>query len=66
MTYRNPLAKHAGSMRDPDPEAARRAAAAAWHEHGIVLINRDWLGAWDWKQAEILAEKLHGKRGGTR
>jgi hypothetical protein len=49
-------------MRDPDPAKAREAARQAWHDHGIVLINRDWLGPWDWKQAEILAEKLHGRR----
>jgi hypothetical protein len=52
---------------DPDPAAARRAARAAWHEHGIILINPSWLNGWaDRKQAEILAEKLYGKRKTTK
>jgi len=59
------LAPYAGSMRDPDPAAARAAARKAWHDQGIILINPSWLPGWaDRKQAEILAEKIHGKRGG--
>lgn len=61
--YRSPLAPYAGSMRDPDPVAARRAARDAFHDSGLVLINPDWLRSWaDRKQLEILAEKVHGKR----
>jgi hypothetical protein len=52
-------------MREPDPNAARRAAREAWHATGIVLINPEWLHAWtDRKQLELLAEKVHGPRQG--
>ncbi len=60
---RSSLAGVAASCREPDPRAARRAAHDAWHATGIVLINPEWLPGWaDQKQAEILAEKLFGKR----
>lgn len=60
---RSSLAPFAARCRDPDPAAARRAARTAWHDNGIILINPAWLQAWtDRKQAELLAEKLHGKR----
>ena len=62
---RSPLATFAPGMRDPDPVAARRAARDAWHRDGLILINTAWLPGWaDKKQAEILAEKIHGKRKG--
>lgn len=57
------LARFSGPCRDPDPRAARKAARDAWHEHGFILINTGWLNSWaDRKQAELLAEKLHGRR----
>ncbi len=56
------LARYAHLSREPDPAHARSAAKAAWHQHGLVLINLDWLGWADRKQAEMLAEKLHGAR----
>jgi hypothetical protein len=60
---RSPLARHAHLSHEPDPAAARRAARDAWHKHGLILINPEWLPGWaDRKQAEILAEKLHGRR----
>lgn len=59
---RSSLAFTAPLHREPDPVHARRAAAAAWHQTGIILINPEWLGEWDRKQAEILAEKLFGER----
>lgn len=63
MTIRSPLGRFASLGHEPDPAAARRAAYAAWQEHGLILINPDWLNGWaDRKQAEILAEKLYGKR----
>jgi len=59
----SPLARYASANHEPDPAAARRAAKAAWHEHGLILINPTWLPGWaDRRQAELLAEKLHGKR----
>jgi hypothetical protein len=62
------LSRFAALGHEPDPANARRAARDAWHDHGIVLINPKWLQSWaDRKQAELLAEKLHGKRNrGTR
>lgn len=63
MTVRSSLAGIAASCREPDPRSARKAAREAWQEAGLILINPEWLQSWaDRKQAELLAEKLHGKR----
>jgi len=60
---RSSLASIASRCREPDPAAARRAARAAWHDSGIILINPAWLPGWaDRKTVELMAEKLHGKR----
>lgn len=60
---RSPLARFAALGQEPDPANARRAARDAWHTHGLILINPEWLTGWaDRRQAELLAEKLHGKR----
>lgn len=62
--YRSSLAPLAQACREPDEANARRAAATAWHKHGIILMRADWFTAWpDKKQAELLAEKLYGRRG---
>ena len=64
---RSSLAGFAALGRQPDPAAARRAARAAWHDAGLILINTEWLNGWaDRKQAELLAEKIHGKRKGPK
>lgn len=61
---RSSLASHVASG-PTSPEDIRRKAAAAWHSDGIILINPDWLTSWtERKQAEILAEKLFGRRKG--
>jgi hypothetical protein len=63
---RSPLAPYAPLGREPDPAAARREARAAWHRDGLILINPAWLPGWaDRKQAELLAEKLFGRRKST-
>jgi hypothetical protein len=59
---RSCLAPFAHLSRQPDPIAARRMAGEAWRNTGLILINPEWLGEWDRKQAIILAEKLHGRR----
>lgn len=59
---RSSLAPTAHLAREPDPAHARRAAREAWLNAGLILINPEWLGAWDRQQAVLLAEKLHGKR----
>jgi hypothetical protein len=60
---RSTLARHIGAMRDPDPAAARRAARAAYHETGLILINPDWLTSWVDQQAlRNIADQVHGKR----
>lgn len=60
---RSCLASLAAGAREPDPAKARKEARAAWHRDGLILINPAWLNGWaDRRQAEILAEKLHGKR----
>jgi hypothetical protein len=61
---RSCLAGAAAGMRDPDPANARAEAKKAWHRDGLILINPAWLNGWaDKRQAEMLAEKLHGRRG---
>lgn len=63
MTLRSSLATHAASMRDPDPDAARRIAARGWHDRGFVAIDPAWLTSWvDQQQLIILAERVHGER----
>lgn len=60
---RSSLSPFAHMARDPDHEAGRRLARDAWHNTGLILINPSWLPGWaDRKQAELLAEKVHGKR----
>lgn len=49
-------------MNEADATHARLAAMQAWQNAGLILINPEWLGWADRKQAEILAEKLHGQR----
>jgi hypothetical protein len=63
MSLRSSLGPIAPLGRDPDPLRARAAAREAWQRHGLILINPDWLASWtDRKQAELLAEALHGRR----
>lgn len=60
---RSPLAKFAHLMQEADESHARAAAAAAWKEAGLVLINPEWLHSFiDRQQLIILAEKMYGKR----
>ena len=60
---RSTLAQFAPLMNEADPAHARIAARQAWQNAGLILINPAWLNSWaDRKQAELLAEKLHGKR----
>lgn len=57
------LARFAKLGHEPNPAEARRLARAAWHEHGLILLSTEWLNSWaDRRQAELLAEKAHGKR----
>jgi hypothetical protein len=67
MAMRSSLGPVAALGRDPDPAKARAAAREAWLRHGLILINPDWLASWtDRKQAELLAEQLHGRRRESR
>lgn len=60
---RSPLAAVVANARDPDPDDARRAAAAAWHDHGIVLIRLEWLSAEPARRIlASLADGVHGPR----
>lgn len=63
---RTSLTRHAPSMREPDPAAARRAAREAYLASGgeVVLINKNWLNAWtDQKQLDLLAVVALGVEG---
>lgn len=45
------------------PAEVKAECGKAWHEAGLIVIRPEWLGSWaDRKQAELLAEKCHGKR----
>jgi hypothetical protein len=59
------LTRFAGSMRDPDPDGARRFAAKVWHEHGIAVFLPESIGRMAWQDRELigaLAAKLYGER----
>lgn len=58
---RTSLTRHAGIMREPDPDEAKRKAKEAYRrtDGQIVLINREWLTSYiDQKQLDILAVKV--------
>jgi len=60
----SPLARFAHLHQEPNASDARSLARLAYHNHGLVLINPEWLQSWiDRKQLEILADKVHGKKG---
>lgn len=64
---RSTLAQFAPLFRDADPDAAKRMARQAWQNAGLIVLHRDWFANWpDQKQAEMLAERVHGRRGGKR
>lgn len=62
----NPLRSQLASLpvqRLPNPDEARRHAKTAWHTHGIVLINPDWLrNEFDRELLVTLAVAVHGER----
>lgn len=63
---RTSLTPYAASMREPDPNMARRAAREAYEESNgeVVLINKSWLRTWtDRKQLDLLAEQALGIKG---
>jgi hypothetical protein len=65
MASSSPLGRFAHLGNEPDPADGRRLARDAWHKHGLILIRPEWLPGWgDRRQAELLAEKVHGKRKG--
>ena len=60
---RSSLERFAPLCREPDPSLAKAACAKVWHETGLIVINPEMLTSWTGrKQAELLAEKLYGKR----
>lgn len=59
----SPLSRFAHLARDPNPADGRKLARDAWRNHGLILLRPEWLQGWgDRQQAELLAEKVHGKR----
>lgn len=57
------LTHMAHMMRDPDPDAIKKIGAKLWHDFGLVCLNpKNFHSFVDEKQAELLAEKLYGKR----
>ena len=52
-------------MRDEDPDAPHRMAAAAWHQTGMVVITPESIGRLSWQDRELvqaIAARLYGKR----
>ena len=62
MTSSTSLTKFANSMRDPDPDGARRVAKQLWLDRGIaVIFDGDCMGL-DRQFIEAVANRLHGRR----
>ena len=60
--YPSPLASYIASMRDPDPDGARKFSARVWHEHGVILVIPETLDPFNAATAKGLAEMLFGER----
>lgn len=62
MNMQSTLARHAASMRDPDPAAARRLARQAFHDTGFIVLDPAWVQSWgDRELVKAIAAKVHGK-----
>lgn len=62
---RTSLTRYAPPMRDEDPNAPRKMAAAAWHQTGMVVITPESIARLSWQDRELvqaIAQKLYGKR----
>lgn len=60
------LTPYAASMREPDPDGARRLAAEVWHRDGSVVIRAENKAGLNWQDREFLdaiCAKLYGPRG---
>ena len=63
---RSSLSRFAHLGREPDADEGWRVAKAAWHTHGLLLVNpaeaekrHGWVAG---REAKNLGEKLYGKR----
>lgn len=56
------LTKFANSMRDPDPDGARRAADQLWRDKQIAVIFPDECHGLDWDFVKAVANKFRGRR----
>lgn len=62
MNMQSTLARHAASMRAPDPAAARRLARQAFHDTGFIVLDPAWVQSWgDRELVKAIAAKVHGK-----
>lgn len=62
---RTSLTRYAPLMRDEDPTAPHRMAAAAWHQTGMVVLTPESIKRLPWQDRELvegIAAKLYGKR----
>jgi hypothetical protein len=61
MTF--PRSTLAALMRDIDPDAGKRIAAKAWHDHGLLIVKPEWDRSFVGEQ-EIrnIGNKMWGKR----
>lgn len=64
--HRTSLTRYAASMRDPDPDGARRLAKELWHRDGSIVLMADQINRMSWQDRELvraLAARLYGERG---
>lgn len=62
---RTSLTAFTPSMRDPDPQGARRFAQKIFHESDgkFIILHQDWAKGWAQRQEMVnLGELVHGKR----
>ncbi len=63
---RTSLTPYAATMRDPDPDGARKLAARQWHQDGTIVLLPDSirrLNTMDRDLVEAIAAKHYGPRG---
>ncbi|PZU59816.1 MAG: hypothetical protein DI547_04895 [Sphingobium sp.] len=63
---RSSLARYAGSMRDPDPDGARKLAAKLLTETGMIVLDPEWIESWgDREFVKAIANRVLKGNGGS-
>ena len=62
---RSSLAPYIGTMRDADPDGARRLAAKVHAETGMIILDPAWIDSWgDREFVKAIASKTLKTKGG--